>query len=145
MRLTHVLDRFAGAIIPAMMLSAALTPASGAQSARWKEMGKTSAGNPVFVDPKSITKSKGIVTARIRVKFMKPVEQPKGPAWVQSRHIAMFDCAKKTVAAKESIYYADEAATKVVQRSAAKIPGYGPAIGGSMTAIALDYLCKPGA
>jgi hypothetical protein len=145
MRLTDsVLFRFAGAVLPAMMLSAGLTPAPAQQSSRWKEMGKTSSGNPVFVDPKSVTKAKdGIITARIRVKFMKPVEQPRGPAWVQSRHIAMFDCAKKTVAAKESIYYADEAATKVVQRSAPKIPGYGSAIGGSMTAVALDYLCKP--
>ena len=143
MRLTDwTLVRFA-AVLPAMMLSAALTPALAQRSSRWTEMGKTSAGNPVFVDPKSVTKAKdGIITARIRVTFVKPVEQPKGPAWVQSRHIAMFNCEKKSVAAKESIYYADEAATKVVQRSAAKIPGYGPAIGGSMTAIALDYLCK---
>jgi hypothetical protein len=145
MRLTDsVLFRFAGAVLPAMLLSAALTPAPAQQSSRWKEIGKTSSGNPVFVDPKSVSKAKdGIITARIRVKFMKPVEA-RGGNWVQSRHIAMFNCAKKSVAAKETIYYADEAATKVVQRSAPKIPGYGPAIGGSMTAVALDYFCKAG-
>jgi hypothetical protein len=145
MRLTNsILFRFVRAAVPAMMLSAVLTPGVAAQSSRWKEIGKTSAGNPVFVDPKSVTKAKdGIITARIRVKFVKPVETPNGN-WVQSRHVAMFDCAKKTIAAKESIYYADEAATKVVQRSAPKIPGYGPAIGGSMTAVALDHICKAG-
>jgi hypothetical protein len=142
MRLT-ILFRLAGAMLPAIILSAALTPASAQQSSRWKEIGKTAAGNLVFVDPKSVTKAKdGIITARIRVKFVKPVEQRSGPAWVQSRHIAMFNCAQKSVAAKETIYYADEAATKPVERSAAKIPGFGSAIGGSMTAIALEYLCK---
>jgi hypothetical protein len=144
MRLTDsILARLAGAVLPALMLSAAMTPASSQQSSRWKEVGKTASGNLVFVDPKSVTKAKdGIITARVRVKFVKPVEQPTGPAWAQSRHIAMFNCAQKSVALKETIYYADEAATKVVQRSAPKIPGFGSAIGGSMTAIALDYLCK---
>src|SRR4051794_8741397 len=134
MRLTDsALFRFACAVVPATIISAALTPALANQSSRWKEIGKTSAGNAVFVDPKSITKGKdGIITARVRVAFAKPVEQPKGPAWMQSRHIAMFDCAKKTVAAKETIYYADEAATRVVSKSVPKIPGFGSAIGGSM-------------
>jgi hypothetical protein len=139
--LDNIFARFAAVVSAAVLVSTVLTPRAGAQSSRWKEIGKTSAGNPVFVDPKSITKAKGLVTARIRVKFVTPVQTRDG-AWVQSRHVAMFDCAKKTVAAKESIYYADEAATKVVQRSAPKIPGFGPAIGGSMTAIALDYICK---
>lgn len=110
-------------------------------SSRWKEIGKTAAENLIYVDPSSVKTANGIITARIRVKFVKPVVTPRGN-WVQSRHIAMFDCAKKTVAAKESIYYADEAATKVVQKSTIAIPGYGPAIGGSMTAVALDYFCK---
>jgi hypothetical protein len=49
----------------------------------------------------------GIVNARVRVKFTVPVETPQGK-WVTSQHVAMFDCAKSTVAAKETIYYADE-------------------------------------
>ena len=111
-------------------------------SSRWKEIGKTSAGNSVYVDPRTVKNVNGIITARIRVKFVKPVETPQG-AWVQSHHTAMFDCAKKTVGAKESIYYADAAATKVVQKSVIAQPGFGPAIGGSMTQVALDYFCKP--
>jgi hypothetical protein len=145
MRLTtNVLFRFGRATISAITLVAALTPTVAAQSSRWKEIGKTSKGNIVYVDPKSVKKAGGITTARIRVKFIEPVQQPKGPAWLQSQHVAMFDCAKKTIAAKETIYYADEAGKKPVYRTAAKIPGYGPAIGGSMTAVAMDYICRLG-
>ena len=110
------------------------------QGSRWKEIGKTSAGNSVYVAPKSVTTRNGIITADLQVKFATPVKVGNGE-WRLSRHVAMFDCAKKTVAAKSTTYYADYAGTKVVERSAAKIPGFGPAIGGSMTQVALDYLC----
>jgi surface-adhesin protein E len=109
--------------------------------AQWKEIGKTSAGNPISVDARSIKTKDGITSARIQVRFVTPVETPQG-TWRLSRHDAMFNCAKKTVAAKSSTYYSDLAATKVVKRDVIKIPGYGPAIGGSMTQIALDYVCK---
>ncbi len=113
----------------------------GQAQAQWKEIGKTSAGNSVFVDPRSVKTVNGIVTARIRVKFTPPVKATKG-TWFASRHIAMFDCAKARVASKESTYYGDEAETKVVEKSTIVIPGYGPAIGGSMAKVALDYFCK---
>ena len=115
--------------------------AVAAQSSRWKEIGKTSAGNFVYIDPKSVKKVNGIVSARLRVKFVKPVVDGKN-TWAVSHHSAMFDCAKKAVAAKESIYYSDEAATKEVRRQTIAQPGYGPALGGSMAQVALDYVCK---
>jgi len=122
---------------------AALTVAAhpAAAQSRWKEIGKTSVGNSVYVDSRSVKKVNGIVTARIQVKFAEPVVTPQGN-WALSRHLAMFDCAKSTVAAKESIYYSDAAATKVVQKSTIAKPGFGSPIGGSMTKVALDYLCK---
>lgn len=104
-------------------------------------MGTTSVGNPVYVDPRSIKKVNGIITAHIRVKFIKPVDASPGVVWRSSQHIAMFDCAKSTVAAKETTYFADEAGTKVVEKKTVKIPGFGSPIGGSMTKVALDYLC----
>jgi len=104
-------------------------------------MGKTSSGNPVYVDPRSIKKVNGIVTAHLRVVFVKPVDVSPGVVWKSSQHIAMFDCAKSTVAAKETIYFADESGTKVVEKKTVAIPGYGSPIGGSMTKVALDYLC----
>jgi hypothetical protein len=128
------------ASIVSLALAGAIAPVS-AQS-RWKEIGKTSVGNVVYVDPASVKKNNGIITARIRVKFTTPVTVQNGKQWVVSHHIAMFDCAKSRVAAKESIYYSDVAATKVVERTTIAQPGYGPAIGGSMTQVALDYFCK---
>jgi hypothetical protein len=116
-------------------------PATAQSAGRWKEIGKTSAGNPVYVDPKTVKIVNGITTARIRVKFVKPVDV-QNDKWFESRHTAMFDCAKRTVGAKESVYYGDAAATKVVKRDVIAKPGFGPAIGGSMTQIALDYFCK---
>ena len=121
----------------AVALLAAPFLTSGAQS-KWKEIGKTSVGNPVYVDPRSVKKVNGIITARIRVKFVAPVKTPQGPTWYTSQHIAMF-----TIAAKESIYYGDAAETHVVDKKTIAQPGFGPAIGGSMTKVALDYICKP--
>jgi hypothetical protein len=119
-----------------------LLPATTAHAqTRWKEMGKTSVGNSVYVDPRSIKKVNGIITAHIRVKFEKPVDVSPGVVWKSSQHIAMFDCAKSTVAAKETIYFADTTGKKVVEKKTIAQPGFGSPIGGSMTKVALDYLC----
>src|SRR5262249_10201755 len=96
---------------------------------------------PIYVDPKSIKTVNGIVHARIRVRFITPVEAPEGK-WMSSQHSAMFDCAKSTIANKESTYYADAAGTKPIKHSVNAQPGFGPAIAGSMTQVALDYICK---
>jgi hypothetical protein len=122
-------------------LAPALALLPSAAHAQWKEVGKTAAGNPISVDTRSIKTKDGVTSARVQVKFVEPVTTPQG-VWRLSRHDAMFNCAKKTVAAKSSTYYSDVAATKVVKRDVIKIPGFGPAIGGSMTQVALDYVCK---
>ncbi len=129
-------------ILSTAVLALSLAPVAhaGAQG-RWKEAGKTSAGSTVYVDPATVKKVNGITTARVRVKFVSPVGPPNA-SWIASHHVLMFDCAKSTVAAKESVYYSDAAATKVVNKSAPAKPGFGPALGGSMTKVALDYVCK---
>ena len=110
---------------------------------KWQEIGKTSVGNPVFIDPKSVKKANGIITATVRTAFVKPVSTPKGPI-TASRTVAMFDCAKKVVAVKENTYYHDEKTNKIYQHTAAGIPGYGPAIKGTLPDVAMAYLCaKP--
>lgn len=124
-------------IVTSLALVAALPSAAHAQ---WKEIGKTASGNPVFVDAKSLKTKDGITSGRIQVKFVTPVATPQG-TWRLSRHDAMFNCAKKTIAAKSSTYYSDAAATKVVKKDVIGIPGFGSPIGGSMTQIALDYVC----
>jgi surface-adhesin protein E len=109
---------------------------------KWQEIGKTSVGNAVYVDPKSVKKSAdGIVTATVRVAFVKPTKTPKGPI-TASRTVAMFDCGRKLVAVKENTYYHDEKTGKVYQHSAAAMPGFGPAIKGTLPDIAMVYLCS---
>jgi hypothetical protein len=123
------------------LASLTLLGANSATQSRWKEIGKTSTGNPVFVDPRSVKKgSDGIVTATFRVAFAKPVATPKGPI-TASRTTAMFDCEKKLVAVKENTFFHDESANRVFQKSAPGKPGYGPAIKGTLPDVALAYLC----
>jgi hypothetical protein len=124
-------------LVPSLLL--VFAPPAHAQS-RWKEIGKTSSGNSVYIDPRSVKTVNGIINARVRVKFDPPVRTPQG-AWSTSQTLGMFDCAKQAIAAKETIYYADERTNKVVDRRVIAKPGFGPALGGSMAKLALDYLC----
>jgi hypothetical protein len=107
----------------------------------WKDIGTTSVGNHVYVDPRSIKRSGHLVKATVRVVFTEPVNARTG-TWASSRTIATFDCAKKTLAAKENVFYADANSTKVTERTVIKQPGYGPALGGSLGGVALQYLCS---
>jgi hypothetical protein len=116
--------------------------APAAAQARWKEIGKTSTGNTVYVDPSSVKNDTGIITARIRVRFLSPIILANGDQWALSHDVAMFDCAKSRVAKKQSTYYSDAAGTKVAQHTTIAQPGFGPALGGSMSQVALDYFCK---
>ena len=124
-----------GALVPVV------PTAAGAQGGRWKEIGATSVGNPVFLDTRSVkTAPDGIITAAIRVTFAKPVSTPKGPL-TASRAVAMFDCAKRTMAAKESVLYHDEKAGTVFEKRTIGKPGFGTTIKGSFGDIALEHLC----
>jgi hypothetical protein len=112
-----------------------------AAQGKWKEIGKTMVGNPVLLDPKSVKKdSEGIVTATLRVAFVKPVSTPKGPI-TSSRTIAMFDCKKQIVAVKENTYYHDEKANRIYQHSAPGKPGFAPPFKGTLPDVAMAYLC----
>jgi hypothetical protein len=128
-------------LFTAALLAAALAPSRAHAQKKWTQIGTTSSGNPVYVDPKSVKKTGDLVGAIVKVVFVKPVATPKGE-WMSARTTATFDCAKKSLAAKEQTYYGDKAETKIVERKVNKMPGYGPALGGSLGAIALDYLCK---
>ena len=125
---------------PASLGAQATSPR--ARTAALQDIGKTSAGTPVYLEPKSVTRANGIVTAAVRVALAPPIRN--GPTLLKaSRTIAMFDCAKQTVATKESWYYTDEAYTTVGMHRAAKIPGFGPAFGGSLADVAMKHLCAP--
>jgi hypothetical protein len=128
MRLTYILATLA------------LLPTVAHAQRPWQDIGTTSVGNHVYVDPRSIRRSGSLVKATVRVVFTEPVQARNG-TWASSRTIATFDCAKKTLAAKENVFYSDANSTKVTERTVIKQPGYGPALGGSLGAVALTYLC----
>jgi hypothetical protein len=60
---------------------------------------------------------------------------------MSSRTIATFDCAAKKLAAKENTFYGDAKETKIVEKKVNAQPGYGVALGGTMGALAMQYLC----
>ncbi|WP_331050862.1 surface-adhesin E family protein [Gemmatimonas sp.] len=116
---------------------------AGAQTGALKEIGKTSVGTPVFLEQKSVTRAGDVVTATVRVKLQPPIKNG-AQELRSSRTIGMYDCAKQTVATKESWYYADDAGRKEGMHRTVKVPGFGPAIKGSLADVALKHLCtKP--
>jgi hypothetical protein len=123
-------------ILSALTLLPGLAPAQRS----WKDIGTTAVGNHVYVDPRSIRRDGSLVKATVRVVFTEPVRARTG-MWASSRTIATFDCAKKTLAAKENVFYSDANSTKITERTVIKKPGYGPALGGSLGSVALNYLC----
>ena len=125
----------------AILLPIFAVSASAFSQAKWQDIGKTSVGNTVLLDPKSVKKAPdGIITATLRVKFEKPIASPKGPI-TASRTIAMFDCVKKVVAVKENTFFHDEAANRVFQKSVPGKPGFGTTIKGSLPDVAMTHLC----
>ena len=128
------------ALLFAVAACLALAPAARAQ--KWKDIGKTSSGNVVSVDERSVKRKGDTVSATVRVVFTEPVKAARG-IWKSSKTTATFDCRKRYLAAKENVFYSDEKGTKVVERNVNKMPGFGPGLSGSLGGIAVDYLCGP--
>lgn len=124
----------------ALALAVCSLPSTVLAQTRWKEIGKTSSGNAVYVDPRSVKRSANLVSGVVRVVFKEPVQTPKG-VWKSSRTTATFDCSARKLAAKENVYYADERGAKVTDRTVNKQPGFGPALGGSLGDVAMRYFC----
>ena len=116
--------------------------APGAQAQKWTTIGTTSSGNIVSIDPRSVKRRGDLVSATVRVVFTPPVKAARG-MWASSRIAADFDCNKRYLASKGSVYYSDEKGTKIVERSVIKQPGFGPGLSGSLGGISVDYLCGP--
>src|SRR5690242_12815772 len=124
-----------------LLLALLLAPSVVHAQKKWTDIGTTAAGNHVFVDPKSVKRTGNLVSATVRVVFTEPVKTAKG-TWMSSRTLATFDCAAKKLAAKENTYYGDAKETKVVEKKVNAQPGYGVALGGTMGAVAMQYLCS---
>ena len=124
----------------AIALIGSLTLASPATAQKLVEIGKTSIGTPVFLEAKSVTRNNGIITATVRVRLQPPLKHALGDLR-SSRTIAMYDCAKQTVATRESWYYLDDAGKKVGMHKEIKLPGFGPSFKGSLADVAMRHLC----
>lgn len=112
-----------------------------AQGARWTPIGTTSTGNAVFVGSVRSAKPGTPITATVRVTYTTPIRFGTGEAR-SSVAIAMFDCAKRTVATKESRYYRDVASRDLLDRRVVKIPGFGSQPRGTFADVALNHLCR---
>ena len=117
-----------------------LSRSSSAEAQSLKEIGKTTTGDPVFVETKSVKKADGIITASVRAKFAKPTKASFGDLYA-SRTIIMFDCAKQVVAVKENWYYLDAAGKKIGNHKVVGKPGYGTVFKGSVPDVAMKHLC----
>jgi len=124
-----------------LALAILLVPSLAQAQKKWTPIGATASGNQVFVDAKSVKRTGSLVAATVRVVFTTPVKTPTG-TWMSSRTTATFDCAAKKLAAKENVYYGDAKETKIVEKKVNAQPGYGVALGGTMGAVAMRYLCS---
>jgi hypothetical protein len=76
-----------------------VTPTAARAQVRWKEIGRTSSGNRVYVDPKSVRARNELVDATVRVVFTTPVASADGPLYT-TRTNATFNCTTRRLAVK---------------------------------------------
>ena len=124
-------------LAPGLLLVVAAT-SLGAQSP--KTIGLIRGGT-VLLEPQTVTREAGIITAAVRVQFHTPTKVPGGN-WYSSRTLLMLNCRKQEVAVKENWYYSNAKGTKVAQHKEVGIPGYATPLPGSMPKVALDHLCQ---
>ena len=118
-----------------------LIASPAAAQKKWTTVGHTGDGNAVQIDARSVKRKGTLVDATVRVPFNMPKKMTGGNV-TSSITKATFDCAKETNAIKEFTYYYDEKTNKVFQHQVAQTPGFAPVMGGSMTKVAYDYVCK---
>ena len=103
-------------------------------------IGKTSAGSPVSLETKSVHRAGGITTATVRVALEPSIKTSSGDM-VSMRSVTMVDCAKQTTATKERWFYYDAKQSRVARHDVPKIPGYGPAIQGTLADVIIAHIC----
>ena len=119
----------------AMLTSAAVLLGGGPLGAQSRQPIGLINGGTVLLEPKTVTRDGGIITAALRVQFHKPTKVPGG-SWYSSRTLLMIDCRKQVIAVKENWYYSDAKGAKVAQHKEVGIPGYATPLPGSMPKVA---------
>lgn len=124
-------------------LAAIIAISAGARSLHaqaLREIGRTAAGNPVLVEPRSVRREPPLLHAIVRVRFAKAVRAPGGDWW-SSRTRLTLDCSSRQVKVLENWYYADTTWRTIASHRAIGQPAFGTVIGGSMTSVSYDNLC----
>ena len=121
----------------ALLLALPLHPAEGQAL---KDIGRTSAGTPVFLETRSVRRDGDIVTATVRVRLVPPLKGAQG-ALRSSRTTGMYDCRNRTAATRESWYFLDDAGRKEGMHKVVKTPGFGTIFKGSLADVAFAHLC----
>jgi len=124
-------------VIAAAML---LLPAASANAQALREIGRTAAGNPVLVEPRTVRREQTLVHANVRVRFAKRVRAPGGDWW-SSRTRLTLDCTSRRVKVLENWYYGDTTWRRIASHHVSGEPAFGTVMGGSMTSVAYDALC----
>jgi len=117
-----------------------LLPATGARAQALREIGRTAAGNPVLVEPRTVRREQTLVHANVRVRFAKAVRAPGGDWW-SSRTRLTLDCTSRRVKVLENWYYGDTTWRRIASHHVSGLPAFGTVMGGSMTSVAYDVLC----
>jgi len=117
-----------------------LLPATGARAQALREIGRTAAGNPVLVEPRTVRREQTLVHATVRVRFAKAVRAPGGDWW-SSRTRLTLDCTSRRVKVLENWYYGDTTWRRIASHHVSGLPAFGTVMGGSMTSVAYDVLC----
>jgi hypothetical protein len=129
--------------LPSRLVIAAvmwLLPAAGANAQALREIGRTAAGNPVLVEPRTVRREQSLVHANVRVRFAKAVRAPGGDWW-SSRTRLTLDCTSRRVKVLENWYYGDTTWRRIASHHRSGLPAFGTVMGGSMTSVAYDALC----
>ena len=124
----------------ALALVASVAASSAAHAQATETIGSTSAGTPVYVETKSVSKADGITTATLRVALAPPMKTANGDM-VLLRSIAMIDCAKQMTATKERWFYFDAKGNREARHDKPGMPGYGSPIKGSLADVAIKHFC----
>jgi hypothetical protein len=126
--------------IAAVIILAACVPSSALLAQALREIGRTAANNPVFVESRTVRRQQAELHAIVRVRFAKAVRAPGGDWW-SSRTRLTFNCTNRQVLVRENWYYGDTTWRRIATHAVPGQPAFGTVIGGSMTSVAYDALC----
>jgi hypothetical protein len=115
-------------------------PSSALLAQSLREIGRTAANNPVFVESRTVRREQSELHAIVRVRFAKAVHAPGGDWW-SSRTRLTFNCTNRQVLVRENWYYGDTTWRRIASHAVPGQPAYGSVMGGSMTSVAYDALC----